>query len=182
MLMQSFKYSFSDSEIKQLLSSMVILVDTREQQNGHILNYFDSKKISYKEKKLDYGDYSAYLPKNEGLGIQRDIFLSAAIERKNSVDELAGSVKERIRFENELIQEQHSPFVLMVEDSEGYEKIVRGAYRSQYKAKALLGSLKSFETKYSFQTVFISPKTAGNYLYYHFYYLFRNVLKGALFL
>jgi ERCC4-type nuclease len=102
MLMQSFKYSFSDSEIKQLLSSMVILVDTREQQNGHILNYFDSKKISYKEKKLDYGDYSAYLPKNEGLGIQRDIFLSPAIERKNSVDELAGSVKERIRFEKNI--------------------------------------------------------------------------------
>ncbi|WHX64429.1 ERCC4 domain-containing protein [Peribacillus frigoritolerans] len=175
--MQGLKYSFSDSEIKKLLSSIVILVDTREQQNSNILKYFDSRNILYKQKKLDYGDYSAYLPKNEGLGIQRDIFLSAAIERKNSVDELAGSIKERIRFENELIRAQRSPFVLMVEDSEGYEKIIRGDYRSQYSEKALLASLKSFETRYSFQAVFISPQTAGNYIYYHFYYMFRNLLK-----
>jgi hypothetical protein len=70
---------------------------------------------------------------------------------------LAATIKERNRFENELIRAQHSPFVLMVEDSDGYEKIIKGAYRSQYCAKALLGSLKSFETRYSFQTVFISP-------------------------
>ena len=177
MMLQAFKYSFTDKELKELLDSMVILVDTREQKNIHILKYFDSHKIPYKERKLDYGDYSAYLPENEGLGIHRDIFLTAAIERKNSIDELASSIKERTRFENELIRAKDFPFVLLVEDSEGYEKIVRGTYRSQYKAKALLGSLKSFETRYSFQTVFISPKTAGNYLYYHFYYLFRNMLK-----
>ncbi|WP_307599657.1 ERCC4 domain-containing protein [Priestia megaterium] len=180
--MTNIKYSFTDKEIKELLSGLVILVDTREQGNSHILKYFESHKIPHKKRKLDYGDYSAYLPKNEGLGIQRDIYLTAAIERKNSVDELAATIKERIRFENELIRAQNSPFVLMVEDSKGYEKIVMGAYRSQYKAKALLGSLKSFETRYGFQTVFISPKTSGNYLYYHFYYLFRNMLKGALFL
>jgi ERCC4-type nuclease len=177
MMITSIKNSFTDKEIKELLSGLVILVDTREQRNSHILKYFDSHKIPHKKRKLDYGDYSAYLPKNEELGIQRDIYLTAAIERKNSVDELAATIKDRTRFENELIRAQNSPFVLLVEDSEGYEKIVRGTYRSQYKAKALLGSLKSFETRYSFQTVFISPKTVGNYLYYHFYYLFRNMLK-----
>ncbi|MEW5552119.1 ERCC4 domain-containing protein [Peribacillus frigoritolerans] len=175
--MQGFKYSFTGDEIMQLLASMVILVDTREQQNSHILKYFDSSKIPYKQKKLDYGDYSSYLPKNEELGIQRDIFLSAAIERKNSVDELAATIKERNRFENELIRSQNAPFVLMIEDSHGYEKIIKGEYRSQYSAKALLASLKSFETRYGFQSVFIAPQTAGNYLYYHFYYMFRNMLK-----
>lgn len=182
MMISGIKYSFTDKEIKELLSGLVILIDTREQGNSHILKYFESHKITHKKRKLDYGDYSAYLPKNEGLGIQRDIYLTAAIERKNSVDELAATIKERTRFENELIRAQNSPFVLLVEDSDGYEKIVRGAYRSQYKAKALLGSLKSFETKYGFQTVFISPKTSGNYFFYHFYYLFRNMLKGASFL
>lgn len=177
MMLSGMKYNFTDKELKELLASMVILVDTREQQNSHILKYFDSRKIPYKQKKLDYGDYSAFLPRNESLGIHRDIYLAAAIERKNSIDELASSIKERSRFENELIRAQHFPFVLMVEDSEGYEKIIKGAYRSQYSAKALLGSLKSFETRYSFQTVFIAPQTAGNYLYYHFYYMFRNMLK-----
>lgn len=174
---KGLKYSFSDKELKELLSSMVILIDTREQENSHITKYFDSRKIPYEEQKLDYADYSAFLPKKKELGIQRDIYLTAAIERKNSIDELASTIKERNRFENELIRAKGSPFVLIVEDSDGYEKIVRGAYRSQYNAKALLASLKSFETRYSFQTVFISPQAAGNYLYYHFYYMLRNLLK-----
>ncbi|MGG6446711.1 ERCC4 domain-containing protein [Pseudobacillus badius] len=171
------KYSYTDKELKELLSSMVMLIDTREQQNGHILNYFDSQKIRYEKKKLDYGDYSAYLPANEALGIPRDMYLAAAIERKNSVDELAATIKERTRFENELIRAQQSPFVLMIEDANGYERIIRGAYRSQYNAKALLASLKSFETRYGFQTVFLAPQTAGNYLFHHFYYMLRNALK-----
>jgi len=58
------------------------------------------------------------------------------------VDELASTIKERIRFENELIRAQNSPFVLMVEDLERYEKIVTGAYRSQYKPKAFIGFLE----------------------------------------
>ena len=107
MMITSIKYSFTDKEIKELLSGLVILVDTREQRNSHILKYFDSHKIPHKKRKLDYGDYSAYLPRNEELGIQRDIFLTAAIERKNSVDELAATIKERTRFENELIRAQN---------------------------------------------------------------------------
>ena len=177
MMLPGIKYSFSENEVKELLSSLIILVDTREKQNIHIIKYFDSYKIPYEQKKLDYGDYSAYLPKNESLGIHRNAYLTAAIERKNSVDELAATIKERTRFENELIRAKDSPFVLMVEDLTGYEKILQGQYRSQYTPKALLGSLKSFETRYRFNTVFISPQTAGNYLYYHFYYMFRNMLK-----
>lgn len=45
----------------ELISSMVILVDTREKVNDHILEYFDKKSITYKKKALDYGDYSLSL-------------------------------------------------------------------------------------------------------------------------
>jgi len=157
----------------------MILIDTRERENKHITSYFDKKGISYKSKKLDYGDYAAYLPVNKALGILRGIYFPAAIERKNSVDELASTIKERTRFENELIRAQHSPFVLIIEDESGYEKIIKGDYKSQYNSKALLGSLKSFEARYGFQTVFIAPNTAGNYIYYHLYYMVRDTLKGG---
>jgi ERCC4-type nuclease len=69
MMISGIKYSFTDKEIKELLSGLVILIDTREQGNSHILKYLESHKITHKKRKLDYGDYSAYLPKNEGLGI-----------------------------------------------------------------------------------------------------------------
>src|SRR4051794_40609892 len=98
----TLKYKYTETEKKVLLSSIVILIDSREQENKHIIEYLMSKQIPFKEKKLDYGDYSAYLPKNEDLGIIRDLYVPAAIERKNSVDELVSTIKERTRFENEL--------------------------------------------------------------------------------
>ncbi|MEH7336279.1 ERCC4 domain-containing protein [Neobacillus drentensis] len=172
----TIKYKFTETEIKKLLSSIVILVDSREQENKHIIDYFKSKRIPYEEKKLDYGDYAAYLPKNEELGIHRDLYFPAAIERKNSVDELAATIKDRTRFENELIRAQRFPFLILVEDPNGYQNIITGKYRSEYQARALLGSLKAFEARYGFQTVFVAPPTAGNYIYHHFYYMVRNEL------
>lgn len=171
-------FKYTDKEMTELLKTIVVLVDTREQKNQHIVEYFDSKEIPYESVKLDAGDYSIKLPKNEILGITRDIFFPVAIERKNSVDELVQTVKERTRFENELIRGQKLRFLLLVEDSNGYENILFGNYQSQYEPKAFLGSLKSFETKYNFSTVYIPSRTSGNYLYHHFYYHIRNYLKG----
>ena len=43
------KYKFSDKEIDEILNKLVILVDTREQTNQHILNWFEAKKKKYKK-------------------------------------------------------------------------------------------------------------------------------------
>lgn len=172
-------YKYTDKEITELLKTMTVLVDTREQKNQHIIEYFDSKKIHHDSIKLDAGDYSVKLPKCSELGITRDIYFPVAVERKNSVDELVQSIKERTRFENELIRGEKLRFLLMVEDPNGYENIIRGNYQSEYKPQAFLGSLKSFETRYNFSTVFIPKKATGNYLYHHFYYYVRNYLKGS---
>lgn len=155
----------------------MVLIDTREQQNGHIIKYFDSKKINYESTKLDYGDYGAYIPKNDDYGITRDMFVNVFIERKNSIDELASTIKERTRFENELIRSHESNFLLLVEDSNGYENIVHGNYRSMYQPKALIASLKAFESRYNFNTSFVSKTLAGNFIYHHLYYHVREVLK-----
>ena len=42
------KYKFTDKEMEELISSIIILVDTREQKNSHITDYFNRKKINYK--------------------------------------------------------------------------------------------------------------------------------------
>lgn len=170
------KYKYTETELNKLLSSIIMLVDSREQENKHIIDYFETRKIRYETKKLDYGDYSAFLPKNQELGISRDLYHPAAIERKNSVDELVSTIKERTRFENELIRAHRYPFRILVEDPDGYERIIKGEYRSEYTARALLGSLKAFEARYGFSTVYVAPKTSGNYIYHHFYYLIREVL------
>lgn len=169
-------YKYTDNELKALLSSLVVLIDTREQTNEHITTYFDKKQIAYKCMKLDTGDYSVMLPKNIDLGIYRDTYFPMAIERKNSIDELANSIKEN-RFENELIRAQKMDFVLLVEDS--YENLIHARYRSQYNAKALLARIKTFEARYNFNTTFLQDKQLiGNWIYWHLYYRVRTALKG----
>lgn len=153
-------------------------MDTREQRNPHILDYFRKKDVQFKFETMKTADYSALIPKNNELGIARDLHLNAAIERKNSVNELVESIKDRQRFENELIRASRHPFTMIVEDLEGYQKILNGEYRSKYKPQSLLGSLKTFEARYGFSTVFVSPSTTGNYVYHHFLYIAKEVMKN----
>lgn len=176
------RYSYTETELKKLLDTLTIVVDTRENVNDHILRYLHEKKIPHVNKKLDTGDYSAMIPKNPELGIMRDIYLDVCLERKNSVDEITGNLQKDTRkaFENELIRSKDKPFVLICEDLEGYEKILRGDYRSRYDPKALLGTLKTFEARYGFSIVFMDKKFSGNYIYHHFYYYAREYLKKGM--
>jgi ERCC4-type nuclease len=178
--MSIMHYHYTETELKKILDTLIITVDTREQVNQHVLDYFRKKDVAYKFKTMKTGDYSAMIPRNDEFGITRDIYLNAVIERKNGVDELVQSIKDRNRFENELIRAAKHPFTLIVEDLEGYQKILKGMYRSKYDPKALLGSLKTFEVRYDFSTVFISNTTTGNYIYHHFLYMARELLKGGL--
>ncbi|ERN52796.1 ERCC4 domain-containing protein [Alkalihalophilus marmarensis] len=171
-------FKYTDKELTELLKTLVIIVDTREQVNEHVRDYFRRHDITYKIQTMKTGDYTAMIPKNEEYGISRDMYLSACLERKNGVDELVQSIKDRNRFEHELWRAKDNPFVLVVEDVDGYRKILNGEYRSAYKPQSLLGSLKTFEARYDFSTVFINPAYTGNYIYHHFHYLAREVLRS----
>lgn len=45
-------YAYTDTELNKIMKTMTIVVDTREQVNGHILEYLRSKNVSFKLKKL----------------------------------------------------------------------------------------------------------------------------------
>ncbi|EOO39025.1 hypothetical protein IIU_00843 [Bacillus cereus VD133] len=175
--MSAIHYRYSESELQKILSTLEVIVDTREQKNQHVLEYFHKKKVPFKIRTMKTGDYSAMIPKNPEMGIMKDTYLTSVIERKNGVDELVQSIKDRSRFENELIRASQHPFVLIVEDAQGYQKILKGEYRSQYKPESLLGSLKTFEVRYGFSVVYIPAATTGNYIYHRFLYTARELLK-----
>ena len=52
------KYKYTDKEKDELIKSMVILVDTREKVNEHIISVFDKNKISHESNALVRCDYS----------------------------------------------------------------------------------------------------------------------------
>lgn len=179
-------YKFTDTEIKKLLKeNFMILYDTREQQNQHIVDYFDSKKVPYKKKKIDEGDYTAIITKRPEMGIYRDLYFPVAIERKNSVDELAGNLAEEtdthddIRLIRELQRAKTKgiKIYLIIEDKNGMEHIKTGKYRSLYKPKAFLGRLSSIQDLYLYDTIFTDNTNTGFEIYRKLYYSVRNFLK-----
>ncbi|EDT87247.1 molybdopterin-guanine dinucleotide biosynthesis protein A [Clostridium botulinum] len=179
-------YKFTDTEIKKLLKeNFMILYDTREQKNQHVLNYFDEKKVKYKKKKIDEGDYTAIITKRPDMGIYRDIYFPVAVERKNSVDELAGNLAEKtdtnddIRLIRELQRAKAKgiKIYLIIEDKNGMENIKKGNYRSLYTPKAFLGRLSSIQDLYLHDTIFTNNKDTGFEIYRKLYYSVRNYLK-----
>jgi len=179
-------YRFTETEINKLLKeNLKILYDTREQQNQHVLDYFDKNKIKYKKQKIDEGDYTAIITKREEMGIYRDIYFPVAVERKNSIDELAGNLAEEtdtrddIRLVRELQRAKTKgiKIYLIVEDKNGMENIKAGKYRSLYPPKAFLGRLSSIQDLYLYDTIFTANTNSGFEIYRKLYYSVRNYLK-----
>ena len=170
---------YTDKEEKEILKSMVILVDTREQANSHILKFFDRKSIGYKSKKLDYGDYSFMLPANSDLGIIKPIYFDdeIVIERKGSLTELSGNLtKDRERFEKELIRKGDAKFHLMVEDG-SWEKIQAGIYNTEYKPVSFYATLNAYIARYHISIDFVTKDFSGPFINGLFHYHLRECLK-----
>lgn len=153
--MYKLPYYFTQGEKKELIKSLVYIIDTREKENKHIIEYFDTKKLPHKVRALPAGDYSVMLPQNEELGIMRDIYLNSSaelgimIERKNSLEELAGNLgKNRDRFESELERMGKAEKHLVVEKGD-WGKIRKGMYQSELGSKAYYESLLTFQSRYN---------------------------------
>ncbi|MHB1255267.1 MAG: ERCC4 domain-containing protein [Dethiobacteraceae bacterium] len=172
------RHHFTDSELKTLAASLTILHDTREQENGHILAWLTEAGIPHAKRNLPTGDYSIMLPACPELGLHRDVYFSGAIERKGSIDELVGTVKDRTRFENELIRGQQLEwFALLVEDVGGYSRLVKGDYRSQYEPKALLASLAALSLRYSCPVHFLPRDQSARWIHSHLHYFALERLR-----
>ena len=171
-------YRYTDKEMQSLLKSIVITIDTRENNNVHLVQYFDEKKIPYVSQKLGYGDYSCYIPANPELGIIRDVYLNCFVERKASLEEVSGNLcDDRTRLESEFLRAKGNRFIMMIEEQGGLEKIIEHKYDTQYNEKSFLASLFSFGHRYSIDIHFINKKYAGMFIYMQLYYYAREYLK-----
>lgn len=173
------KHRYSESELKKLLKTIVICYDGREQENKHVLNWFDENKIAHEKISLNYGDYSYKLPKNEAFGIFNDLYFfeDICIERKNSVDEIIGNfASDRNRIEDEFLR--HKGYMILAIEDDNYGDIRNGNYTSKYNAKSAVGTLHSFSLKYNVPFVFINKEDMGCFIYCTFYYYLRSqILK-----
>jgi len=171
-------YKYTDKQKDELLKSIVILIDTREQSNKWITDYFDEKKIPYKSKKLNFGDYSYFIPKNDELDIPRDMYMDqiSTIERKGSLEELSGNFsKDRDRFEKELSLYKGKMHLLI--ENASYDDIYNNNYQTQYNKKSYMGSLHSFALRYDLSLMFMPKKEcSGVFIFCICYYHLKSLL------
>lgn len=165
---------------KVMKESLCILVDTREKKNKHILETFDLLGIKYKKQKVDYGDYSVMLIKNEDLGILEDTILSVSVERKASLDEIGNNLTNaKTRFEKEMMRcvGDNGLMIIMIEDAV-YNDIVDKKYKNKITEKQFLGLLHSIFTKYRVPFIFINKDMSALFIYKILESYTKNYLKN----
>jgi len=173
-------YRYTEAEAKQILKGMVILCDTREQRNGHILEAFDRVKVAHKPYKLDVGDYSAMLPAMPELGILRPLYFdrSLVVERKGSLNELSDNMtKDRERLRDEFSRAKGMKLHLLIEGA-SYGDILAHRYDTKLGEKAFFASLLSFQQRYNLNVSFIEKENTGAFIYLLLYYHVRDYLLG----
>lgn len=173
------QWKFTADETKQLMKSMVVLVDTREKANSHILEYLQKHNIPYQGAKLDYGDYSFMFPAS-AAGTDIYFHRSIVIERKASLEEISGNLtKDRERFEREFLKAGNDgcKVYLMIEQAGGYSDIIAHKYKTQFAPAAFMASMKTWESRFDANIQFIDPQYAGYYIASTFQYFAREVLK-----
>jgi len=159
----------------KLLSTAIVLIDTREKENAHIIEWLDKKGIKHQEQKLDYGDYTLLLPKNADYGIVQDVVLDYAVERKAHLEELSGNLtNDRDRIENELIRANGK--IDFVIESGSLTSIALHDYKTDYNEKSFLATLFSFHHRYRVSFNFVTRENAPQMIYNLLHYKLREEL------
>ena len=154
--------------LKELLDNLVVLVDTREQTNSKILEYFDKHNIKYKSKALKTGDYSFMIKKCPELGFLVDTYFTdeLCVERKNSVSEIAGNMVEKDeRFLKELNRMINIQDVYILIENDKLGDIIEHNYESKYNELSFLRTLLTTQKQCNFYLYFVEDKYMGQMIY-----------------
>jgi ERCC4-type nuclease len=177
-MINKFNKQYSKKEIEQILSNIIILIDTREKQISHITMWLKHNKIQYIKETLSFGDYSFMIPQNIDLDITEDIYFNdiIAIERKANAEEISGNLTGgRERFKREF-NRGNKKIRLLIEDS-NYSDICDGKYKTDINANSFIGSLHSIQEEFNAPFFFTDKEHSGQYIYNTFKYFLRNYIK-----
>lgn len=164
------KQYYTEKKYNELLSHMVILCDTKEQKNEHIIQYFDEHGIKYKKKALKTGDYSIMIEACPELGFLVDTYFTdeLVVERKNSVKELAGNLsnnQDDDRFMKELNRMINVHSVYLVIEEDRLDDIMEHNYDTKYNELSFLRTLLTWQKRSNFYLNFVKKKNMGQFIY-----------------
>lgn len=153
-------------DIESTLKTFRVIVDTREQATPAAKQRIESIGAPIERATLNYCDYAANVTLPDGrilYDISGRVSPLCAIERKMSLDELAGCLtrdRERFKREFERAADSRSSVYLLVEDAT-WEAIINHRYRSRFTPKAFIASLTAWMIRYRFGILFCKSATSG---------------------
>ena len=162
----------TDTEIKEKLKGLTIIIDRREQVKEHITDYFDKQKVLYTERSMSVGDYSAMI---EDMTLEHTV----SIERKANLDEIAGNFTAgRERFENEFLRAKAggTKVFLLIENA-SWSDILLHNYQSKLTPQSLIATLLAWQIRYNITIIFCKPSETGQIIHGILYYAAREALK-----
>jgi hypothetical protein len=160
-----------------ILKDMVIVHDTREKKNQHIINYFLLEGIKNKKVKLDTGDYSCIFPNYPELGLDYKFL----IERKGSLSELAGNFTQgRARFVREFERVEDWQKIHMVVESATWRKLFNGTYHSNFHPNSYKASVFIWNIRYNCPIWFCEKKESPEIIHKILHYEVSEYLKGLI--
>lgn len=164
-------------DIEEAMKTFKLIVDTREQKWNHIENALKQTKTPYIKRKLNYGDYSCEVMRDDNslLGLSERV----VIERKANLDELAGNfTKGRARFDREFKRalEDKAKVYLLIENA-SWEDIHNHHYRSRFPTKSYLATLYSWQAKFNITIIFCKPEQSGNIIKGILWYAMKDYLS-----
>ena len=163
----------TDKQIKDILDDIVIIVDTREKKNEHILKYLYDNGIKHIVDKLDSGDYSIMLPNYPELELDRKFL----VEKKNSLDEISQNfTKHRSRFAREFERAKPNTIHIVIENAT-WRKLLNGSYRSKFSPKSFMASLLTWCVRYRSPIWFVTPTDSPEVIYHILFYELYEYLK-----
>lgn len=166
---------YSVFEVKRALESIIILVDTREQDTPALRQRLQALGRPWERAKLDAGDYACTYEGPEGTRVQ----LPACVERKMNLDELVSCFTAgRERFEREFLRAVSSGtrMHLLVENG-SWDQVLAGDYRSRISPAALSASMLAWSRRYDFPIYFCRPENTGQMIYKILRYELKELLE-----
>jgi ERCC4-type nuclease len=165
------KQYYTDKKYKELLSHMVVLVDSREQSNKNVTDWFDRNNIKWKSRALKTGDYGFMVESCPELGFSIDTYFSdeLCIERKNSVSELAGNIANATKDDDRIFKEFNrminieKNYLLIENDS--IEDIFTENYKSKLNPTSFFRTLLTWQSRNNMHIYFVEREYMGRMIY-----------------
>ena len=164
------KRYYTDKEYRQLIRNMLILVDTRDKSNQAILDEFDRQGIKYKKKALKTGDYSFAIEECPELGFPYETLFTdeIVIERKNSLDELAGNFANKTddeRIFKEMNRMINIERVYLLVENNKLDDIYMHNYHSEYNPDSFIRTLLTWQARNGMHIYFVDKENMARTIY-----------------